>query len=322
MVEEIAKADGSTAWCLNQASVLATHSAFLSKEVSNLIWGHDPRGILANGPSPSAKAVVVDGGYRVTGQWAFSSGCSHATWVAGLGAVIENGEQKTLPNGSPEFRYMLMPKSEAEFTDIWHVKGLRGTGSQHFAVTDHFVPTERTVWTVADPVVEPGPLYLFPMFLMFACGFASVALGVARSALDAMLELAGSKKQRGESDVIRDRGMVQFHVGQAEATWRAARAFLHETVREVWNGVVEAHEITLEQRVLLRMATTHTIRQAAQTVDIAYNTSGVSVIYDDSPMQRNFQDIHVITQHIQGRLSHYELVGQYYLGLDPSGPWL
>ncbi len=153
VVEEIAKADGSTGWCLNQGSVLATHSAFLHEDVANLIWGNDPRGVLANGPSPSAQAVVVEGGYRVTGKWAFSSGCTHATWLAGLGAVIENGKPKHLPNDTPEVRYMLMPKSEAEFIDAWHVKGLRGTGSQHFTVTDHFVPAERTVWTVADPVI-------------------------------------------------------------------------------------------------------------------------------------------------------------------------
>jgi alkylation response protein AidB-like acyl-CoA dehydrogenase len=322
VIEEIAKADGSTAWCVNQGAVFATSAAFLRKEAARQIWVEDPSAVVANGPAPSAEAVVVEGGYRVTGRWTFSSGCCHATWLAGFATIIENGRQRHHTDGTPEARYMLFPKSEAEIIDTWHVSGLRGTGSHHFAVTDLFVPGERTVWSYVDPVRESGPLYVYPMVLLFASGNASVALGIARSALDALIELAGGKKPHGTDELLRDQTMVQAQVGQAEAMWRSARAFLHKTVGEVWEAVSTTHTITLEQRVLLRMATTHAIRLAAETVDIAYNTSGSDAIFASSPIQRYFQDIHVVTQHIQGRLVHYESAGQFFLGLEPKQQWL
>ncbi len=322
IIEEIARADGSTAWCVNQGAVFATNAAFLPKEVAQHIWGENPRAVIANGPAPSAEARVVEGGYRVTGRWTFSSGCRHATWLAGFATIVECDQPRRRSDGTLEARYMLFPKSEAEIIDTWHVYGLRGTGSHHFVVTNLFVPREYTVWTYEDPALESGPLYLYPMRLLFAQGFASVALGVARSAIDAMIDLSGGKTPRGEKALLRDQALVQAQVGQAEATWRAARAFLHETVCEVWEAVSSTHTITLEQRVLVRMATTHAIRLAAETVDKVYNVSGANAIYTSNPIQRCFQDIHVITQHIQSRLSHYELVGQFFLGLTPSQEWL
>ncbi len=240
---------------------------------------------------------------------------------AGVAILIERGQPRLCPDGTPEARYMLFPKSQADIIDAWHVRGLRGTGSDHFAVTNLFVPSERAVWSYADPVQELGPLYVYPMVLLFASGFASAALGVARRALDELIELAGGKKPRGNPSLLRDQAVVQAYVGCAEATWRAARAFLHETVRSVWSSVSATHTITLDQRVLLRLAATHTIRQAAETVDLVYNTAGSTAIYMDSPIQRCFQDIHVITQHLQGRLAHYESTGQFFLGLEPEPQW-
>ncbi len=323
VIEEIAKADGSTAWCVNQGAVFATHSAYLEPDAAYQIWGENPRSVVANGPAPlGAEAEVVEDGYRVTGRWTFSSGCRHATWLAGIATIVENGQKRRLPNGEPEVRLMLLPKTSANVLDTWDVRGLRGTGSHHFTVDDLFVPQAHTVMSHTDPVRESGPLYRYPIFLHFASGFASVSLGIARTALDALIELAGGKTPRGQKHTMRDQALVQSQIGRAEATWRAARAYLHQTVGDVWEAVSTSHKMTLEQRIQLRLATTHTIRMAAETVDIVYNASGVNAIYGDHIIQRCFQDIHVVTQHIQGRLTYYELVGQYFLGLDIDKQWL
>ena len=321
VIEELAKADASTAWCVNQGAVFATNAAFVSPSTARTIWS-DPRAVIANGPSPSAEAVVVDGGYRVTGRWAFSSGIGHAPWLAGLAFVVENGERRRRTDGREQVRHMLFRKDEAEVHDTWQVQGLRGTGSHQFSVADLFVPEARSVWTYGDPARESGPLYVFPMVLLFASGFASVAVGLARAALDALLELAHEKRPRGDRTVLRDQAMTQMQVGQAEGTLRAARAYLHQTVSEVWGAVCEGGRITLEQRVQLRLATTHAIRCAAAVVDSAYNAGGADAIYTSSPLHRRFQDIHVITQHLQGRPAHYEAAGRHFLGLDPDSPWL
>ncbi|MEM7250959.1 MAG: acyl-CoA dehydrogenase family protein [Pseudomonadota bacterium] len=321
VVEVIAAADASTGWCLNQGGVLATNAAFLNEGVARAIWSH-PTSALANGPSPSATAEVVDGGYRVSGRWAFSSGFGHATWLAGLAIITENGERKTNPKGVPLMRHMLFPKRDAVLIDTWDTRGLRGTGSHDFAVDKLFVPSEYTVWTYGDPVQDENPLYLFPTVLLFACGFSSVAIGCARGALDALITFATGKTPRGNASALKDQSMVQALVGEAEGDLRAARAYLHQSVSEVWEQVVSAHRITLEQRVALRLATTHAIRLSARTVDAAYNAYGSDAIHGNSPVQRRFQDIHVITQHIQGRLAHYESTGRFFLGGDPDRMWL
>jgi alkylation response protein AidB-like acyl-CoA dehydrogenase len=165
------------------------------------------------------------------------------------------------------------------------------------------------------PLVETGPLYQFPRTLVFGTGDAAVALGVARSCLEAFIELAGAKTPRATKGLLRDQALVQDDVGHAEALLRSGRALLTETVRELWADVSARGAISLDQRALLRMAATHAIRLAVQVVDIAYNAAGATAVFEDHRLQRGFQDIHVISQHIQSRLANYELVGRHLLGL-------
>jgi alkylation response protein AidB-like acyl-CoA dehydrogenase len=215
---------------------------------------------------------------------------------------------------APEARYLIVPVAEAEILDTWHVRGMRGTGTHHFAVHDVFVPAERTVLSATAPLVETGPLYRIPRTLLFASGDAAVALGTARSCLTAFADLAGAKTPRAMAALLRDQSMVQVVVGQAEAAIRTGRAFLFEAVREIW-AAAGADAMTLDHRATLRLATTHGIRLAAQAIDAIYNAAGATAAYEDNLIQRHFQDIHVITQHLQGRLAHYELVGRHWLGL-------
>jgi alkylation response protein AidB-like acyl-CoA dehydrogenase len=162
--------------------------------------------------------------------------------------------------------------------------------------------------------VEPGPLYRIPRTLLFASGDAAVSLGLARTCLATFAELAGAKTPRAMQAMLRDQAIVQNAVGHAEANLRSARAFLFEAVREIW-AAATAGAVSLDHRAAMRLAATHSIRLAAQIVDTAYNAAGATAIYEDHPLQRYFQDVHVITQHLQGRLSHYELVGRHWLGL-------
>jgi indole-3-acetate monooxygenase len=314
VIEEIGKADASTGWCVNQGAIFGTYAARMPREVARAIWIDTPRAVVANTPAPTARAVVVPGGYRVTGRQGFSTGCRHASWVAAHCQVIENGEIR-LENGQPEARYVLVPVAQAELLDTWRVRGMRGTGTHHFAVNDVFVPVERSVLSATAPLIEDGPLYRIPRTLLFASGDAAVALGLARSCLNAFAELAGAKTPRAMPGLLREQSMAQAAVGQAEATVRSGRAFLIETVGDIWNDVTATGTTTLDRRATLRVATTHAIRLAAQVVDSLYGLAGATAVYEDHILQRHFQDVHVITQHLQGRLAHYELVGRFWLGL-------
>ncbi len=313
VIEEIGKADASTGWAVNQGAIYATYAARMPREVARAIWMETPRSVVANTPAPTAQAVVVPGGYRVTGRQGFSTGCRHASWVAAHAQIIENGQVR-LEGDQPEMRYFFVPVAEAELLDTWHVRGMRGTGTHHFAVHDVFVPAARTVLSATAPALEPGPLYKIPRTLAFASGDAAVALGMARSCLDAFFELAGAKTPRAMQALLRDQSMVQVNVGQAEAALRSGRAFLVEAVRDIWSEAT-AGSVTLEKRAVLRLATTHGIRLAAQIIDTVYNAAGATAAYEGNLIQRHFQDIHVITQHLQGRMAHYELVGRHWLGL-------
>jgi alkylation response protein AidB-like acyl-CoA dehydrogenase len=314
VIEEVGKADASTAWVLNQCSIFATYAARMPRELARKIWIDTPRSVVANTPLANAQAVVVPGGYRVTGRQGFSTGCRNASWIASHAEVIENGRVR-LDHGQPETRYMFVPVAEVELLDTWKVRGMRGTGTHHFAVNDVFVPAERTVLSVTAPLLEPGPLYRIPRTLAFASGDASVALGLARTCLTTFADLAGAKTPRAMQALLRDQSMIQVTVGHAEASLRSAHAFLTEAVRDIWSQVVATGSPTLDQRAALRIATTHAIRVASQIVDAVYHAAGATAVYEDHLLQRHFQDIHVITQHLQSRLSHYELVGRHWLGL-------
>jgi len=314
VIEEIGKNDASTGWVTNQVAIFATYAARMPHAAARAIWLDTPRSVVANTPLANAQAIVVPGGYRVTGRQGFSTGCRHASWLAAHATVSDEGRPR-LDEGQPERRYCFVPRAQAELLDTWQVRGMRGTGTHHFAVNDVFVPEERTVKSVTAPLVETGPLYRIPRTLVFASGDAAVALGTARSCLATFMELATTKTPRAMEALLRDQVMVQSEVGHAEALLRSGRAFLTEAVGQLWADMTATGAITLDQRATLRLATTHAIRLAGQIVDKVYNLAGATAVYESNPIQRHFQDVHVMSQHLQARLAHYELVGRHWLGL-------
>ncbi|MGH8641911.1 MAG: acyl-CoA dehydrogenase family protein [Burkholderiales bacterium] len=317
VLEELGKADASTAWTVSQGANWATYSARMSREAAREIWIDTPRSVVSNTPAPTAKAVVVPGGFRVSGRQPFSTGCKHASWIAAHVQVIENGEVRRR-GGKPEARYCLMPAAQVELIDTWHTRGMRGTGTHSFEVRDVFVPEERTVLTHDAPLVSPGPRYKIPITLGFGAGDGMVALGLARNCINAFFEVAGTKAPRNLTGLLRDQSISQVAVGQAEAALRSGRAFLMAAACDIWDEAKSTDEptVSLDARTNLRLAATHAIRLAAGIVDSLYTACGATVVFDGHLLQRLFQDMHVITQHSQGRLAHYELVGKHCLGLQ------
>ncbi len=313
IVRIFAEADASVGWCVNQNNVFSTNAVRVPAETAREIWGIQ-RNVVTNGPPmPYSRAEVVDGGFRLSGRWNFSSGYPHATWLAALAPVYRAGDDEPF-----ETRTLLLPKGEARLVDVWRVGGLRGTGSQSFETDDLFVPSARSYPTTAASR-EPGALYVIPTTLLFCSGFATVALGAARGALDAATELATGKTQQGRESPLRHESTTHRMVGQAEAIWNSARAFLNEAATAMWKGAKANLDLTARERIDVRLAATHAIRESARAVDIAYTIGGSSSIFAVNPIHRRFQDVHAITQQIQGRPTHYDTAGQYYLGLDPEG---
>jgi len=318
ILEIFAEVDASTAWAINQNNVFATDVMKMPEEVAHEIWD-ERRAVVTNGPpSKTAKAVSVDGGYKLSGLWSFSSGCDHATWIAALVPVWTQGQ--TAPTGRENLRLMLMPKNEVNFVDQWHVNGMRGTASFSFKLDEVFVPERRT-YSAADPVRSNSPVYSISRTLLFAMGFATVAVGVARASLSAVIELTMNKTPVRTTTELHDLPTTHRLIGEAEAIWRSAGAYLRETSAAVWESASKNGVVPTEERIQARLATTYAIQRSAEAVDICYRLSGSDAIFTPNTIHRLFQDIHVITQHAQGRMIHLETAGQFLLGVEPQGQY-
>jgi indole-3-acetate monooxygenase len=324
VIETIAQADASTAWCLSQAGGCAMSAAYLDLPVARSVFGDDPRAVLAWGPGPKVKAIECDGGYRVTGVWAFASGGRHATWLGAHCPIFQaDGSPRLDEDGSQQQRTMLVRTQDVQWTDIWNTVGLRGTASDQFALNDFFVRADHSITREFERECrEDGPLYRMGNGTCYQVGFAGVACGIARSALDSFVDLAKGKVVRGGKSPIRDNAVVQSGLAQAEVNLRAARGFVLQSMAGIWKDLCAGAMITVEQRMTVRMAATHAIHKAREAVDFAYQAAGATAIFDNHPLERRFRDIHTVTQQLQGRLSHFETVGAWMLGADTDLTWV
>jgi len=318
-IEEISRHDGSVGWNLFVANSSALIAPFLPADSMRAVFA-DARAVVAWGPPNASKAVAVPGGYRVTGEWNFASGCRQATWMGAHCQVVEpDGSLRLNASGKPTVRTLLCPATQATLVDgSWNVIGLRGTMSGAYRFDDVFVPEDFS-GTREDPALrrEPGRLYAFPMPGLYAVGVAGVAMGIARAMLDAFEELAMRKTPRNLGRLA-DSAVVQSNVAQMEARLGAARAFLVETLSGIWSAD-DAWVIDLPAQARVRLACTFAIQMAEQVADYAYKASGVDAIVVGTGFERRFRDIHTLSQQIQSRAAHFESVGQVVLGIEPPG---
>jgi indole-3-acetate monooxygenase len=322
VIETISSGDASTAWCLSQAGGCSMSAAYLDLPVAQEIFGNDPRAVLAWGPGPKVKAIeCIQGdkiGFKVTGVWAFASGCRHATWLGAHCPIYKaDGSPKLGDNGKQLERTMLVRSTDVEWTDIWHTVGLRATASDQFALNDFFVATDHSITREFDKECrEDGPLYRMSSGTCYQMGFAGVACGIAKGALDDFIDMARNKVPRGSKYPLRDNAVVQSNIAQAVINVRAARAYLLQSMADIWKDLQAGKLISVEQRITIRGAATNAIHKAREAVDTVYNAAGATAIFENQPLERRFRDIHTVTQQLQGRLSHFETVGAFMLGVE------
>jgi alkylation response protein AidB-like acyl-CoA dehydrogenase len=317
VVEEIARADGSVAWTLAvcNAGILC---GTLSAAAARTLFGEAPDVLTAGSFNPrGGRAVPVPGGYRVSGRWTFVSGCRHAHWL-NLGCIVYDGETaRRDAQGAVVTRRVLVPTARATILDTWHVGGLRGTGSNDLLLEDVFVPEELAA-DLAAPPVRSGALWSFPPSSSLGLGFVAVGLGIARSAIDTLTELAGAKRPLATPVLLRERPGVPSDVARAETMLRAARMYLHGMVRAVWEDAEAGRETSMEQRALLRAAVVHAAETSARVVDLMYNAGGASSIYEACLLERCFRDVHAVTQQVMLAPQQWETAGRVLLGMGPG----
>jgi len=323
VIEALAIAEGSAGWCAMIGCDSGYITAFLDEAVAHEmypdIWAATAATVTVTG-----QATRVPGGYRVNGRFPFASGCQHCEWAWVGCNVVDNGAPRVGPAGIPETRTCFVRLSECEILDTWYTTGLRGTGSHDLAVHDVFVPAERT-FSFQDPdlVKRPGPLYTFP--LMFIAKGAAPALGIARHAIDVVIENAGRKPARrllsGERveapKLLREEVFVQESVARAEARLGAARAYLFDVVGDLWGTLVEERKPSPIQQARFITAYTHVVGECAEAVQLVFKASGGTAVYQTGALDRCLRDVLTMNQHVIGSLRTYEMAGRLLLGLEP-----
>lgn len=317
VVEEVAKADGSAGWTVAIGNSGHLCGALPAATV-RAVFGPDPDVMSASSFNErNGRATPVAGGYRVSGGWTFVSGCMHAAWLF-FGCTVMDGDQPLRDSsGRVTVRRVLVPRDRVEIVDTWRVGGLRGTGSHDVRVEDLFVPEEYAS-AVPSPPSRSGTLWSFPPTSWLGLNFVMVGLGVARTAIETVKEMAGAKRPHRATGLLRERVMVQADVARAEVLLETARLYLLRSVESVWERTAHGEATPIEQRALLRAAVVHAAESAARVVDLMYTAGGGTSIYEHCPLERCFRDVHTVTQQIMLQPQHWESVGRVLLGLEPG----
>jgi alkylation response protein AidB-like acyl-CoA dehydrogenase len=316
VVEEISRADGATGWCLALGGEYGVFGGYLPSEAAREIYGSDPLVRVAGQLRASGDARVVDGGYRVTGRWQLGSGCQHSHWITGGCRILDGAEPRLNADGTPVSRIMFFPAPDCEVLDTWHSIGLRGTGSHDYTVTDVFVPAARTM-SFREPPVQPGPLYAMPTIALFGTALAAVSLGIARHAIDIVLELAQTRTTaRSHGKSLRQDATVQTNLGHAEALLRSGRAFLYAVLEEAWQLVVAGRTLSPIERGTLWLASTHAANAAKQATELMFSAGSSASPYVSYGLERCVRDIHASAQHICVAPANYQVAGQAFLNMD------
>jgi alkylation response protein AidB-like acyl-CoA dehydrogenase len=317
VVEELSRMEGSVGWLAMIGAAGGPMAAFLDPPVAQRLFGQVDS-VFAGMIRPPQRADVVEGGFRVSGRFRFASGCQYAKAMTCGCTLYENGEPLLHPNGQQKGRVMLVPASKVTIIDTWDTTGMRGTGSHDFAVDNVFVPAEESVSVLERPRVA-GPLFAYPpMYLVCHTG---VPLGIARGALDSMLELSGRKELMPSRRLLRDDTQTQETIAWAEATLGAARHYAYGTLEDLWETLCKEQKPSARERATYRLMMVHVHRMAKEVITVLYDTAATSAIFRSHPLDRQMRDILTACQHRVVHMRMYRPAGRMLLGLDPEEPF-
>lgn len=314
--EALAQGDAACGWVAFIAATTTLAFGRLTDEATREIMAR-PDSLATGVFAANGVATRVPGGFRVTGRWDWGSGSPNADWIGGGCRLVEDGQPLLNSAGTPRNHMMFFRADQVTSLDTWQVSGLRGTGSTAFAVEDVFVE-ERHAAGVLRKTLPDRPLFRFPPFSPLAQGIGAVALGVARAALDEATRVAGEKRRGGASAPLAERTHTQIEIARAEARLRAARAFFYAALDDAWAAALAGGEVPLAHSRDMRLAVSHAVAEATAVVDAMYTLAGGTSVYAASPLQRQFRDVHVATQHFMVSPNILETVGRLFLGLPTN----
>jgi indole-3-acetate monooxygenase len=323
--EAVARVDPSAAWNLVMNQAVAAIVAWFPADVARDVLRNGPTTI-AGALNPPAAARRVEGGWRITGQVPFGSGCHNATWLTMPAVEMDGDSPKVDPaTGHPVPFGVLIPRGQATILDTWQTYGMRGTGSHDFAVRDLFVADQMTIQIA--PLTNPAPGFEGPLYRTWPwCGIlgeASVSVGVAAAAVDQAVELCRTKTPAYNAIPLREQQLAQFQIGKAKARVDAARDTLHRAAAEAYDEVVRSGELlSVAAKARLQLAVCFAAEACAEAVRLVNDVVGTSSIRLGQPFERHFRDLHVLLQHSDKSSARYASAGRLLFGLETDWVWL
>ena len=321
----IAAVNPSAGWVAGIVGVHPWQLAMADTSVQDDVWGSDADTWMASPYMPNGAAIPVEGGYRMSGRWSFSSGTDHCTW-AFLGAMAHEADgSMSLP---PRMLHVIIPRTDYEIVeDSWDVVGLRGTGSKDLIVEDAFIPTERVMeydhlidgTQIAKAGLEQT-VYRMPWSCMFPLGISSATIGICEGFLDTAREYL-EDRIGAQGTAIKDDPYVLYQLGDAEAKVYQARQALIANAEEIWEIVDRGDEVGFDRRAQGRRTQVDVAWTAVRAIDNVYDRCGGTALRMDKPMQRFWRDAHAGLHHaIHVPSTVYHASALSGLGVDPEGP--
>ena len=325
VIEAISAIDGSVGWNVMIGSEInAMAAGGMPDDLAKEVYIDNPRVIMCGGGGPGTKPAKAiphpDGGYKIYSQSSFQSGIHNSEWCFQSAPICdENGEPVLNENGQPTIRTWFINKSQFEILDTWDVGGLRGSGSHDVKVDGaHVTPKWEPVQLIL-PARYPNPVYRIPTPMRLSYNKVAVALGVARGMVDAFTDLAMNKTPFLSATMLKDRPIAQYRLGEAEATLRAARAFVMEAMDGLTDSLANGEpEPSYEATKIARLACTFGSQTGMHVADLMHNTAGTSASYMTSPMERKLRDAHACASHRWVGYSLYDEIGRQFLGHPPT----
>jgi alkylation response protein AidB-like acyl-CoA dehydrogenase len=319
---ELSRQDASVGWIgIANFPSCAFTAAFLDDAGFKEVFTDNNNRITMGGQlAPNGTAETVDGGYQLTGAWNFGSGTGHSEYVLAGFIPLNNGEMEFLDNGLPEMLVAVLPRDQIAFTDNWNVTGLKGTGSYDYNVQDTFVPASRVFPLFTREPRRGSDIFKLGALPITGAGHAAWALGVARSALDDIFQVAKDKTRMGDETTLGNKLTFQRDLAHHEAMWRAARAGVFEVYARVSEQVLAGEALTPIMRADMRISATYATECAKDIVTFAHLAAGTTSIREGSRLERAFRDIYTGSQHAFINEKTYTDSARLLMGLIDDAP--
>ncbi len=299
--EVLALGDASVAWNLVN---LASHHwtlAMFDKRAQDLIWDEDLDALIASSfIFPAGRARRVDGGYRLSGRWPFSSGVDPSTWNMLAGVVASDDEADGL-----DYRVFLLHQDSYKVLDTWKSTGLKGTGSNDVECNDVFVPDYMTLGVrdvAGGPTpgsdVNPSALFQVPMFALFPFVLSGVALGNAQACLNDYIDIARNRATTYNRAKLGDMQTTQIKIAEASAKIDAARLIMRQATIQGMADAARGYIPTMAEKVRYRRDGAFAVNLCTEAVSLIFGASGARGLYTSNALQRQFRDAHAVNAHI------------------------